>query len=146
MKLGRVLSVESETMPGTEFRGQITAVFPAADQKNRSFDVEVTIPNSDYRLRPNMIVSLRVNTRQDASAQTVVPLNAVLKAKDKPTGYTVFVVTDEGGRQVARRRDVELGEAYGNTVAVTAGVKQGEFVITTGSTMVLDGVQVKVIP
>jgi membrane fusion protein (multidrug efflux system) len=114
MKLGRVLSVDSESMPGTEFRGQITAVFPAADKQNRSFDVEVTIPNSDYRLRPNMIVSLRVNTHDAASAQPVVPLNAVLKAKDSPTGYAVFVVTDEAGRQVARLRDVKLGEAYGN--------------------------------
>src|SRR6476646_4491512 len=126
MKLGRALSVESETMPGTEFRGQITAVFPAADKQNRSFDVEVSIPNPDYRLRPNMIVSLHVNTREAASAQPVVPLNAVLKAKDSPTGYAVFVVTDEAGRQVARLRDIKLGEAYGNTVAVTAGVKQGE--------------------
>ena len=58
----------------------------------------------------------------------------------------MFVVTDEGGRQVARLRNVKLGEAFGNTVAVTAGVKPGETVITTGSTMVLDGVQVKVIP
>jgi len=70
----------------------------------------------------------------------------VLKAKNNPTGYSVFVVTGEGGRQVARLRDINLGQAYGNTVAVTAGVKQGELVITTGSTMVLDGVQVKVIP
>ena len=93
-----------------------------------------------------MIVSLRVNTRDAASAQPVVPVNALLKAKDNPTGYAVFVVTDEEGRQVARLRDVKLGEAYGNMVAVTAGVKQREFVITTGSTMVLDGVQVKVIP
>src|SRR6476659_1462165 len=136
MKLGTTLSLESETMPGTEFRGQITAVFPAADKQNRSFDVEVSIPNPDYRLRPNRIVSLHVNTREAASAQPVVPLNAVLNAKNNPTGYAVFVVTDEGGRQVARLRDIKLGEAYGNTVAVTAGVKQGELVITTGSTMV----------
>src|SRR5581483_11831757 len=32
MKLGRSLAIESETMPGKEFRGQITSVFPAADQ------------------------------------------------------------------------------------------------------------------
>ena len=146
MKLGRVLSVESETMPGTEFRGQITAVFPAADKQNRSFDVEVTIPNPDYRLRPNMIVSLRVGTRASAAPQPVVPLNAVFKAKNNPNGYAVFVVTQEGGRQVARLRDIQLGEAYGNTVAVISGVKPGELVITTGSTLVLDGVQVKVIP
>ena len=106
----------------------------------------MTIPNPDYLLRPNMIVSLRVGTEQAATAQPVVPLNAVMKAKSNPNGYAVFVVTEEGGRQVARLRDVKLGESYGNTVAVTDGVKQGDRVITTGGTMVNDGDQVKVIP
>lgn len=146
MKLGTKLSVESESMPGKEFQGQITSVFPAADSKSRTFNVEVTIANSEYLLRPNMIVSLHVGGKQATTAQPVVPLNAVVKAKSNPGGYAVFVVTDEGGRQVARLRDVKLGESYGNTVAVTDGVKLGERVITTGNTIVPDGEQVKVIP
>lgn len=146
MKLGSTLGVESETLPGTEIRGQITAIFPAADPKSRAFNVEVTIPNASYLLRPGMIVSLKVGTQQTAPAQPVVPLNAVMKAKGNPNGYAVFVVTEEGGRQVARLRDVKLGESYGNTVAVTDGVKPGDRVITTGGTMVNDGDPVKVIP
>ncbi|MBV9929200.1 MAG: efflux RND transporter periplasmic adaptor subunit [Acidobacteria bacterium] len=146
MKLGRTLSVETESMPGKEFRGQITAVFPAADPKSRSFNVEVTISNPDYMLRPNMIVSLKVGTQQAAASQPVVPLNAVMKGKGGAEGYAVFVVAEEGGRQVARLREVKLGEAYGNTVAVIDGVKQGERVITTGGTIVTDGAEVKVIP
>ena len=43
-------------MPGTEFEGQITAVFPAADPKSRVFNVEVTIPNPKGLLQPGMIV------------------------------------------------------------------------------------------
>ena len=54
-----------------------------------------------------------------------MPLNAVMKAKGNPNGYAVFVVTEEGGRQIARLRDVKLGESYGNTVAVTDGVQAG---------------------
>ena len=146
MELGRTLAVETESMPGKEFRGQISSVFPAADPKSRVFNVEVTIPNAGQLLRPNMIVSLSVGTRQAVSAQLVVPLNAVMKGNGNPEGYAVFVVIEQGGQQVARLRDVKLGEAYGNTVAVTDGVKQGELVITTGGTIVLDGDQVKVIP
>src|SRR4029450_667951 len=132
--------------PGTEFRGQITAVFPAADPKSRVFSVEVTIANPGYLLRPNMIVSLKVATEQAVSAQPVVPLNAVMKGKSNPNGYAVFVVNDQGGRQIAQLRDVKLGDSYGNTVAVTEGLRPGERVITTGGTMVNDGDQVKVIP
>jgi RND family efflux transporter MFP subunit len=146
MKLGRTLSVKSETMPGNEFQGQITAVFPAADSKSRAFNVEVTIANPDYLLRPNMIVSLRVGTLQATTAQPVVPLNAVIKSRSKANSYAVMVVTDEGGQQRARLRDVKLGESFGNAVAVAEGLKPGDRVITTGGTMVNDGDQVKVIP
>lgn len=146
MALGSKLSVESETMPGKAFEGQITSVFPAADSKNRSFNVEVTIANPDYLLRPNMIVSLRVATKQTTVAQPVVPLNAVIKSKSNANGYAVIVVSEEGGRQLARVRDVNLGESFGNAVAVAEGLKQGDRVITTGGTMVNDGDEVKVIP
>jgi RND family efflux transporter MFP subunit len=146
MKLGSKLSVESESMPGKEFEGQITSVFPAADSKNRAFNVEVTIANPDYLLRPNMIVSLRVGTKQDISPQPVVPLNAVIKSKSNANGYAVIIVTEEGGRLLARLRDVKLGESFGNAVAVAEGLKPGDRVIITGGTMVNDGDQVKVIP
>jgi multidrug efflux system membrane fusion protein len=39
-----------------------------------------------------------------------------------------------------------LGETYGNTIAVTDGVKEGDRVITTGITLVRDGDVVKIIP
>jgi RND family efflux transporter MFP subunit len=146
MKLGRMLSVESESMRGKEFQGQITSVFPAADSKNRSFSVEVTIANPDYLLRPNMIVSLRVGTQQATTAQPVVPLNAVIKSKSDANGYAVMVVIEEGGLQLAWLREVKLGESFGNTVAVAEGLKTGDRVITTGGTMVNNGDKVKVIP
>ena len=41
---------------------------------------------------------------------------------------------------------MKLGESYGNTVAVTDGVKPGDRVITTGGTMVNDRDPVNVIP
>jgi multidrug efflux system membrane fusion protein len=146
MKLGSKLSVESESMPGKEFEGQITSVFPAADSKNRSFNVEVTIVNPEYLLRPNMIVSLRVGAKKAMTPPLVVPLNALIKSKSNANGYAVMVVTEERGGQLARLRDVKLGESFGNTVAVVEGLKLGDRVITTGGTMVNDGDQIKVIP
>lgn len=146
MTLGKMLTVESDSMPGKEFPGQITSVFPAADSKSRAFNVEVTIANTEYLLRPNMIVSLRVDAKPAMSAQPVVPLNAVIKSKNNSNGYAVIVVTEEGGRQIARMRDVKLGEPFGNWVTAAEGLKRGDRVIITGGTMVNDGDQVKVIP
>jgi len=47
---------------------------------------------------------------------------------------------------VARLRDVQLGEAFGNAVALKGGVELGRRVITNGSNLVSDGEQVQVIP
>jgi multidrug efflux system membrane fusion protein len=146
MKLGSKLSVETETLPGIEFQGQITSVFPAADPKSRVFNVEVTIPNPKGLLRPGMIVSLRVGRSEPAQAQPVVPLNAIVKSTTDSNGYAVCLLLEQGGRLVARVRDVKLGETYGNTIAVTDGVKEGDRVITIGVTLVRDGDVVKVIP
>jgi len=146
MKLGSKLSVETETLPGIEFEGQITSVFPAADPKSRVFNVEVTIPNQKHLLRPGMIVSLRVGRSETLLAQPVVPLNAIVKSPTDANGYAVFVVTEQGGRQIVKVRNVKLGETYGNTIAVTDGVKEGDRVITTGVTLVRDGDVVKIIP
>jgi len=41
---------------------------------------------------------------------------------------------------------VKLGETYGNTIAVTEGVKEGDRVITIGVTLVRDGDAVEIIP
>jgi multidrug efflux system membrane fusion protein len=93
-----------------------------------------------------MIVSLRVARSEAVQAQPVVPLNAIVKSTTDPDGYAVFLLLDQGGRQIARARNVKLGETYGNTIAVTEGVKEGDRVITTGVTLVRDGDPVKVIP
>ncbi len=93
-----------------------------------------------------MIVSLRVGRSEAMQAQPVVPLNAIVKSTTDPNGYAIFFLLEQGGRQIARVRDVKLGETYGNTIAVTEGVKEGDRVITTGVTLVRDGDAVKVIP
>jgi membrane fusion protein (multidrug efflux system) len=75
----------------------------------------------------------------------VLPLNAIVPSKTGQ-GYAVFVLDRQAAGPVARMRDVRLGEAVGNGIAVVAGVKPGELVITNGSNVVTDGEQVQIVP
>jgi RND family efflux transporter MFP subunit len=146
LKLGSALTVTTESLPGTKFSGQITRVAPAADPKSRVFEVEVTIPNPRQLLKPGFIASLELGESTPPKQVTVVPLAAVVRAKDKPDGYAVFVAEEKNGKTVAHLRRVKLGEAFGNTIAVIEGVNAGERVITMGATLALDGQAVQVIP
>jgi multidrug efflux system membrane fusion protein len=147
LKLGETLVVTTEALRGREFQGLVTAISPSADPKSRVFDVEITIPNPDQELKVGMIAAVAVPAALAPQAVTVVPLTAIVRSKTRPEGYALFVVEDKDGKKIARYRDnVELGEVYGNMITVTKGVKEGEPVIVTGATLVVDGQPVRIIP
>jgi len=142
-KMGDSLPISAEAVPGEEFRGHITSISPSADANSRVFQVEVTIPNPLNRLKVGMIASIR--TGGDDTMVTAVPLSAIVRSNNGSDSYGVFVLEDQAGKPIARLRNVQLGQTYGNTVAITGGVKIGEQVITTGSSLVADGDPVQVV-
>jgi RND family efflux transporter MFP subunit len=151
VKLGERISVSVEAVAAATFTGRVTAVAPAADPQSRVFDVEVSIPNQDGRLRPGMIGTVALGpTSADPAALShrplTVPLSAVVKSTGDAREYALLVVERRGDLEVARVRRVELGEVTGNGVAVVSGVAPGDRVITTGATLLVDGDPVRVIP
>jgi RND family efflux transporter MFP subunit len=143
VKLGKKQGVLTETY-SQEFMGQITAISPQADQKSRTFQVEVTLPNQNELLKAGMVASLDLGQPRLLHPALVVPLNAIVSVNDGSKNFSVFVVQKESGKDIARRRNVQPGAAYGNRVAVS-GVALGERVIANGATMVVDGQAVRVI-
>jgi len=145
IKLGKKQNVLTETYP-QPFAGQITAVSPQADQKSRTFQVEVTIPNEKELLKSGMVATLDLGQSALQHPVLVVPLSAIVSISDGLKSFSVFVVTGEPGKEVAHRRPIQPGSAYGNKVAITSGVSLGDRVISNGATMVVDGQPVRVIP
>jgi RND family efflux transporter MFP subunit len=145
VKLGASQAITTTSMPD-EFHGRVTSVSPSADPKSRVFSVEVTIPNADDRLKPGMIATLTLGAGNQQPSTTVVPLSAVVRSTQHADGFSVFVVTDQGGKSFARERTVEIGDTQGNLISVTKGLKPGELIVITGGTLVKDGDEIKVIP
>lgn len=146
LRLGQPITLTSAALPDTAFNGRTTAISPSADPASRVFDIEVTIDNPHHRLRPGMIASAIVGGGAAAPAQTLLPLAAVVRPPGAAESYAVFVVEEQGGRQMARLRRVKLGEAVGNRIAVTEGVRSGERVIVAGATLTVDGEAVRIMP
>jgi RND family efflux transporter MFP subunit len=145
VKLGRNQAVVTETYP-REFLGKITAIAPQADQKSRTFQVEVTLPNEKELLKAGMVATLDLGQPKFQRPALVVPLGSIVSVNDGTNTFSVFVVNQEGGKDVARRRNVTPGDAYGNKVAIASGVRLGERVISNGAPLLVDGQVVRVIP
>lgn len=147
VKLGEAIDVTVDAVGEKGFTGRITSVAPTADPQSRVFDVEVTIPNADGRLRPGMIGSVALGLPATPAAQSlIVPLSAVVKSAVDSDKYALMVVERKGDVEIARLRTVELGDVTGNGVAVTQGVASGERVVVTGASLLVDGDPVRIIP
>jgi RND family efflux transporter MFP subunit len=148
---GERIELVVEAVAGTAFDGRITSVAPAADPQSRVFDVEVTIPNGDGRLRPGMIGTVSVPPSGDASANPVrpvptLPLAAIVRSATGQHEYGTFTVERQGDTEIARMRLVKLGDVAGNAIEVVSGLAAGEQVIVTGASLLVDGDTVRVIP
>jgi multidrug efflux system membrane fusion protein len=92
-----------------------------------------------------MIGSLRLEVAEaDKPAVAVlVPLSAIVQAKDQ--GFGVFVVAASNDGAVARLRPVQTGRVVGMAVTVVSGLGNGDEVITTGANLLKDGQRVEVV-
>jgi membrane fusion protein, multidrug efflux system len=147
--LGDPIEVMVEAVAAAKFTGRVTAIAPAADEQSRVFDVEITIPNTNGRLRPGMIGTVTLGPAGDAHAGAIrslaVPLTAVVRSEAADARFAVLVIEREHGADVVRRRRVELGDVIGNLIAVTEGLIAGERVVGSGAALLADGEPVRVI-
>ena len=145
VRLKQRQGIRTETY-AQEFFGQVSAISPQADQKSRTFQVEVTIPNAKGLLKSGMVATLDIGAAKLRSPALVVPIEAVVSPSDGTKSFCVFVVTHQGDKDTVRRRTVQPGPAFGNMVSIVEGVNRGDKVVVNGATLVNDGQVVHVIP
>ncbi|MFN8653867.1 MAG: efflux RND transporter periplasmic adaptor subunit [Gemmatimonadales bacterium] len=148
LRPGARQQVRVDAVPGVLFEGRYTRISPIADAASRTFEAEVTIPNSDGRLKPGMIAALEVTTGTAAlpARPILVPLNAVVRPPGRDSGFAVYIVAGKDSEAVAQLREVALGDISGNQVQVTRGLAGGEAVIVRGATLAVDQGRVRVVP
>jgi len=145
MRVGRSVRITSDSLPGVQFSGRVTAIDSIVDEATRNIQVQATLANPGGKLRPGMFVQAQAGV---GGSNTIValPASAISYA---PFGDSVFVVTDlknptgQSYRGV-RQQFVKLGPARGDQIAVTSGVKPGDEVVTSGLFKLRNGAAVVV--
>ena len=143
LRLGQQFSIHLEDDP-KEYNGRVTSIAASADEKNRVFAIEVTVPNPKATLKPGMIASLSLTGVHKAPVPSV-PLSAIVADPASSGRYAVFVAKEQGGKWVAQLREVTLGETHESGVAVD-GVTPAEKVVLVGTAGLKDGDFIQVLP
>ena len=136
--------VQADALPGHEFKGKVTAINSMVDAVTRNVGVQATLENPDHELRPGMFVKVDV-ILPEKSKTLVIPGSAVSYA---PYGNSVFVIDKKKDpktgkeSQSLRQAFVRIGEARGDFIAVTEGLKAGDVVVGTGVFKLRNGMPV----
>jgi len=143
LRLGQKFTIHLQDDP-KNYQGRVTSISPSADEKNRVFAIEVTVPNQRGSLKPGMIASISLTGIPKPPVPSV-PLSAIVSNPATPDHFAVFVAQEQVGRWVAHLRNVALGETQESLVAVN-GVHPGEKVVVVGASQLKDGDPIEVIP
>lgn len=125
-----------------EFEGTVRQVSNYINPNNRSFDIQIEIPNKDGLVKPNLIAIVKVNDYSAENAITV-PENILQEnAAGETIAYLYQPVTDSEG--IAKRVLLKTGLSYENHTEVKSGLKKGDTIIKEGAKTLRDGQKVTI--
>lgn len=145
VKDGMVVRASEPGIGKQTISGTISAVDPTIDPATRSIRVRAEFPGRTLSIRPGMFLRVSLVLPQQQTVVSV-PSTAVVHAS---YGDSVFAVEKKPGpdgkpRPVARQKFVKLGDARGDFVAITEGVRPGEELVTAGAFKLRNGSPVRV--
>lgn len=127
-------SIETEVRQASDF------INPA----NRTFKVEVAVPNSEKNIKPNLTARLKIND-YTSKAAILIP-QSVISENAEGEQY-VYTVTDKNADNegIAKKTIITTGKTQGDVIEVLSGIEDNTEVIKEGARSVKDSQTVKVI-
>jgi membrane fusion protein (multidrug efflux system) len=133
--LGQRVSATSLAFRDQLFDGQITSIDTRIQEVSRSFRVRAILPNPGGELPAGMFMHVSILVGEDQAI--LIPEEAVIAEGQRTF---VFTVKDE----VAKRRNVVLGQRADGRVAVVDGLAADEVVVRMGHQRLRDGSKVRI--
>lgn len=126
VKEGESVVFHSDSLPGSEFIGQISYIQPAAGDGTRTFTARAVLPNPRLILKPGMFGLIKITSTSNLR-RPYLPDAAIQKF-----GSEDFVFIDKGNNRFEKRK-VELGARIGDGYSISNGINPGELVVQSGS-------------
>ncbi len=120
---------------------KIAAVGNVIDVNNRTFTVIVKPSKELSKLKPNMLCMMTAYDYVEENTISV-PTRLIRTSEDK---HFIYVVKTNGEKREVEKRFIEIGDQFPTATIVTAGLEQGDLVITEGVNNVIPGDEVKII-
>ncbi len=129
VKRGEMVTLKFPSLE-RETRAKVSLLGSSINPSNRTFKVEVKVPNRDGLLKPNLLASMMLNDFTQKNA-VVIPLELVQQEVSGRSFVYIKGSNEEGA--IAEKVIVETGESYEGEIIITSGLKGGEELIVEGA-------------
>lgn len=138
LKVGDLVDVFLTSL-GKTYKGKVRQVGNFINPNNRSFGIEVSVPNPENLLRPNQVAKLKIvdYTAKDA---ITVPTN-VIQEDGKGDKYVYVVEGSNGKTGTAKKVIVTVGKSSDNVTEILSGLSANDIVVAEGVDTVSDGMK-----
>ena len=119
---------------------KIARVSKVINPANRSFTVEIELPNNEGLIRPNLMATVEIN---DYTSENAVLIPQSIVSENAQGQQYCFALVSENGGHVARRLLIKTGKTMGDLIEVVDGIEPGSLLITEGAKKVSDNQPVK---
>ena len=121
------------------YKGKVRQIGNFINPNNRSFGIEVSIPNPENLLRPNQVAKLKVIDYTVKNA-IVVPSNVI--QEDGKGNQFVFVATNSDGKTAtAKKAMVTIGKSSDNVTEILSGLSANDIIIIEGVNTISEGMK-----
>ena len=126
----------------TIIESKILSIGQVIDVYNRSFSIEINIPESLQELvKPNQVMVVEMVDYSNPNA-ILIPSNVIYS---DDTGEYVFGTKEFDGTIIAKKISVIVGKSYNYKSEILEGLDGSEIIIDKGSTEVIEGAYVQII-
>ena len=121
------------------YKGKVRQIGNFINPNNRSFGIEVSIPNPENLLRPNQVAKLKVIDYTVKNA-IVVPSNVI--QEDGKGNQFVFVATNSDGKTAtAKKAMVTVGKSSDNLTEILSGLNANDIIVIEGVNTISEGMK-----
>lgn len=129
---------------GKKIDSEVRQVGYFINPNNRTFKVEISIPNKEKSIKPNLTAKLKINDYTNENA-LLIPQGII--SENASGEQYIYVIKDKVGNDeaVAEKTVIETGLTQGDMIEVTKGLEKGDEIVMEGARSVNNGQKVKII-
>lgn len=142
VKKGKMVEVNFPVL-GKSIKSKVRQSGNFINPANRTFKIEIGVPNKSRSIKPNMTARLKINDYTNANG-ILIP-QSIISENAEGEQYVYILKDVKGTKALAKQVIIKTGKTQNDNVEILQGLSKGDLVVMEGARSVKNGQEVKVL-